>query len=154
MILMPKSTALWLKMNTKLSMKQIADFCELDILLVESLHMGNTNYCNPIETEQLTWEEIHKCESNKILKLKYCFKASLYKKINKKIILSAYQKSMRPQVISWIIYKYPNVAIEKICQLLASTKPYITRVLSNLPIEKTDPVSIGICKYQDLSNLE
>ena len=48
MILMPKSTALWLKMNTKLSMKQIADFCELDILLVESLHMGNTNYCNPI----------------------------------------------------------------------------------------------------------
>ncbi len=154
MILMPKSTALWLKMNTKLSIKQIADFCELDVLLVESLHIGNASYCNPIETEQLTWNEIHRCEVNKEAKLKSSFKVSMYAKMHKKNSLSIHQKTMRPQVISWIMSKYPTASAQKIAKLLASTTPYVTKILADLPSEKIDPVAISICKYEDLKMLE
>ena len=41
---MPKATAVWLVENTKISFKQIADFCNLHELEVKGIADGNDKY--------------------------------------------------------------------------------------------------------------
>ena len=60
--LMPKATAVWLVENTKISFKQIADFCKLHELEVKGIADGDVEKgikaYNPILAGQLTREEI------------------------------------------------------------------------------------------------
>ena len=60
--LMPKATAVWLVENTKISFKQIADFCDLHELEVNGIADGDVEKgikaYNPILAGQLTREEI------------------------------------------------------------------------------------------------
>ena len=66
--MMPKATALWMIENTGLSFKQIADFCGLHELEVQALAdgdvMGGMAPLDPVMNEQLTWEEIRRCEAD------------------------------------------------------------------------------------------
>ena len=59
---MPKATAVWLVENTKISFKQIADFCELHELEIKGIADGDVakgiKAYNPILAGQLTREEI------------------------------------------------------------------------------------------------
>ena len=59
---MPKATAVWLVENTKISFKQIADFCALHELEVKGIANGDVargiKAYNPILAGQLTREEI------------------------------------------------------------------------------------------------
>ena len=59
---MPKATAVWLVENTKISFKQIADFCDLHELEVKGIADGDVakgiKAYNPILSGQLTREEI------------------------------------------------------------------------------------------------
>ena len=59
---MPKATAVWLVENTKISFKQIADFCELHELEVKGIADGDVakgiKSYNPILAGQLTREEM------------------------------------------------------------------------------------------------
>src|SRR5215211_7347552 len=65
--LMPKATAVWLVENTALSFDQIADFCKLHPLEVKAVADGDAAQgikgLDPIQTGQLTREEIQKGES-------------------------------------------------------------------------------------------
>ena len=67
--LMPRATAVWLVENTTLTFKQIADFCELHELEVQAIADGDVSFnimgLNPLETNQLTAEEIKRCEADK-----------------------------------------------------------------------------------------
>ena len=67
--LMPRATAVWLVENTTLTFKQIADFCELHELEVQAIADGDVSFniigINPLETNQLTAEEIKRCEADK-----------------------------------------------------------------------------------------
>ena len=60
--LMPKATAVWLVENTKISFKQIANFCDLHELEVKGIADGDVakgiKAYNPILAGQLTREEI------------------------------------------------------------------------------------------------
>ena len=60
--LMPKATAVWLVENTKISFKQIADFCNLHELEVKGIADGDVakgiKAYNPILAGQLTRDEI------------------------------------------------------------------------------------------------
>ena len=73
--LMPKATAVWLVENTKISFKQIADFCNLHELEVKGIADGDVEKgikaYNPILAGQLTREEIVASseDSNRPLKL-------------------------------------------------------------------------------------
>ena len=62
---MPKATAVWLVENTKISFKQIADFCHLHELEVKGIADGDVakgiKAYNPILAGQLTREEIEAC---------------------------------------------------------------------------------------------
>ena len=59
---MPKATAVWLVENTKISFKQIADFCNLHELEVKGIADGDVakgiKAYNPILAGQLTRDEI------------------------------------------------------------------------------------------------
>ena len=60
--LMPKATAVWLVENTKISFKQIAEFCDLHELEVKGIADGDVargiKAYNPILAGQLTRDEI------------------------------------------------------------------------------------------------
>ena len=60
--LMPKATAVWLVENTKISFKQIADFCKLHELEIKGIADGDVakgiKAYNPILAGQLTREAI------------------------------------------------------------------------------------------------
>ena len=59
---MPKATAVWLVENTKISFKQIADFCDLHELEIKGIADGDVakgiKAYNPILAGQLTREEV------------------------------------------------------------------------------------------------
>ena len=65
---MPKATAVWLVENTALSFDQIADFCKLHPLEVKAIADGDAAQgikgLDPIQTGQLTREEIDKGEAD------------------------------------------------------------------------------------------
>ena len=65
---MPKATAVWLVENTKISFKQIADFCDLHELEVKGIADGDVakgiKAYNPILSSQLTREEIEACSAD------------------------------------------------------------------------------------------
>ena len=66
--LMPKATAVWLVENTALSFDQVADFCKLHPLEVKAIADGDAAQgikgLDPIQTGQLTREEIEKAEAD------------------------------------------------------------------------------------------
>src|SRR5215207_4386194 len=72
--LMPKATAVWLVENTALSFDQIADFCKLHPLEVKAVADGDAAQgikgLDPIQTGQLTREEIQAAESDLSASLK------------------------------------------------------------------------------------
>ena len=65
---MPKATAVWLVENTKISFKQIANFCDLHELEIKGIADGDVakgiKAYNPILAGQLTREEIKLSSEN------------------------------------------------------------------------------------------
>src|SRR6266852_4771049 len=65
--LMPKATAVWLVENTALSFDQVAEFCKLHPLEVKAIADGDAAQgikgLDPIQTGQLTRDEIKKAEA-------------------------------------------------------------------------------------------
>ena len=65
---MPKATAVWLVENTRISFKQIANFCDLHELEIKGIADGDVargiKAYNPILAGQLTREEIEECSKN------------------------------------------------------------------------------------------
>ena len=65
---MPTATAVWLVENTKISFKQIADFCDLHELEIKGIADGDVargiKAYNPILAGQLTREEIEECSKD------------------------------------------------------------------------------------------
>ena len=76
---MPKATAVWLVENTKISFKQIADFCDLHELEIKGIADGDVargiKAYNPILAGQLTRDEIEACskDNTRLLKINKVF---------------------------------------------------------------------------------
>ena len=73
--LQKEATALWLIENTKLTFKQISDFCKLHILEIEKLADGDNpkiiQPLNPIDSGELLEETIKNSEEDENLDLIY-----------------------------------------------------------------------------------
>ena len=71
--LMPKATAIWLIENTSLSFSQISEFCGLHELEIQGIADGDVangmQGYDPIDNNQLTKEEIKRCEEDPSTKL-------------------------------------------------------------------------------------
>ena len=128
---MPKATAVWLVENTKLSFKQIANFCNLHELEVKGIADGDVakgiKAYNPILAGQLTREEIEACSADsarpinlnkKELDIKSQKKGQRYVPLSK--------RQDRPDAILWFIKNYPQLSDGQIAKLVGSTKYTVT----------------------------
>ena len=157
---MPKATAVWLVENTKISFKQIANFCNLHELEVKGIADGDVakgiKAYNPILAGQLTREEIEACSSDSdrpIALNKKELDIKSEKKSQKYIPLSKRQD--RPDAILWLIKNYPQLSDGQIAKLIGSTKNTVTLIknknywnTSNL--SPKDPVVSNLCSQTDI----
>ena len=157
---MPKATAVWLVENTKISFKQIADFCELHELEIKGIADGDVangiKAYNPILAGQLTREEIEECSKNinkplvlnkKILDIKS------EKKVNKYVPLSTRQD--RPEAVLWLTKNYPQLSDGQIVKLVGSTKNTVSSIRNKSywnynNLNPKDPVAMSLFTQKDL----
>ena len=160
--LMPKATAIWLVENTSLTFEQIAEFCGLHLLEVQGIADGDVAVgmrgYNPIDNNQLTKQEIERCEkdSNATLKL---IKSTVIedlpprKKDTKYTPLSLRQE--KPYAILWLIKRYPTeLSSSQIAKLTGSTKNTVDAIRNGTYreaiLEAKSPMDVGLCSYKDL----
>ena len=159
--LMPKATAVWLVDNTTLTFVQIADFCELHELEVQAIADGDVAFnimgISPIDTNQLSWDEIHRCEADRSARLQ-ANKMELNvreKNAKAKKMLSPSQRSDKPNAVAWILKNCPEITDMQICKLIGTTKPTIQSIRDGshrdaANIRAKNPVAIGLCTEKDL----
>ena len=159
---MPKATAVWLVENTKISFKQIADFCNLHELEVKGIADGDVakgiKAYNPILAGQLTREEIEACskdDNKSIILNKKNLDIKSEKKKQRYIPLSKRQD--RPDAIIWLLKNYPHLSNGQIGKLIGSTKSTVSLIrdknywnFSNLSAK--DPVVSNLCNQIDIKN--
>ena len=159
---MPKATAVWLVENTKISFKQIADFCNLHELEVKGIADGDVakgiKAYNPILAGQLTREEIEASskDNNRPLVLnKKTLNINTEKKTPRYIPLSKRQD--RPEAVLWLTKNYPQLSDGQIVKLVGSTKNTVSLIrnknywnASNL--SPKDPVVSNLCSQIDIQN--
>lgn len=162
--MMPKATALWLIENTGLSFDQIADFCGIHSLEVQALAdgdvMGGMAPLDPVLNNQVTAEEIKRCEGDPEARLRFVraeipqpqarAKGARYTPISK--------RQDKPDGIAWLLKNHPELTDAQICKLLGTTKNTISAVRdrthwNSQNIRPRDPVDIGLCTYLDLTKL-
>ena len=160
--LMPKATAVWLVENTKISFKQIADFCNLHELEVKGIADGDVEKgikaYNPILAGQLTREEIEASskDSNRPLVLnKKNLDISDRKKKPRYVPLSKRQD--RPNAVLWFIKNYPRLSDGQIGKLVGSTKNTVALIKNNKywnssNLTPKDPVVSEFCTQTDIEN--
>ena len=161
--LMPKATAVWLVENTKISFKQIADFCDLHELEVKGIADGDVakgiKAYNPILAGQLTREEIEASSQDNnrplVLNKKNLDINNLSKRKQKYIPLSKRQD--RPNAVLWLLKNYPQLSDGQIRKLVGSTKNTVSLIRSNnywnsSNLVQKDPVVSNLCSQIDIKN--
>ena len=159
---MPKATAVWLVENTKISFKQIADFCNLHELEIKGIADGDVakgiKAYNPILAGQLTREEIEassKDLNRPLILNKKILDIKSEKKINKYIPLSKRQD--RPNAALWLIKNYPQLSDTQIAKLVGSTKSTVSLIKNNnywnsSNLFPKDPVVSNLCSQIEIKN--
>ena len=159
---MPKATAVWLVENTKISFKQIADFCALHELEVKGIADGDVakgiKAYNPILAGQLTREEIESSSKdiNRPLALnKKVLDIKSEKKINSYVPLS--KRHDRPEAVLWLTKNYPQLSDGQIVKLVGSTKNTVSTIRNksywnSSNLSPKDPVVSNFCSQIDIQN--
>ena len=157
---MPKATAVWLVENTKISFKQIADFCDLHELEIKGIADGDVakgiKAYNPILAGQLTREVIEECSKdiNKPLVLnKKTLDIKSEKKVNKYVPLSKRQE--RPEAVLWLTKNYSQLSDGQIVKLVGSTKNTVSLIRNkkywnSSNLTPKDPVVFNFCSEADI----
>ncbi len=157
--LMPKVTAIWLIENTALTFSQIAEFCGLHILEVQSLADGDMDAqmvgFDPVAASQLTVDEIKRCEANPSAKLQ--MKEIQYIEETKptKKYMPRSKRQDRPDAIAWLVKYYPDIPDKDICNLLGTTRIAIKSIKNKTHknysnIKPRSPVALGLCSEAEL----
>jgi len=159
---MPKATAVWLVENTKISFKQIADFCDLHELEVKGIADGDVakgiKAYNPILAGQLTRDEIEESSKNNERPLKLNKKVldiKSEKKTNRYVPLSKRQD--RPEAVLWLTKNYPQLSDGQIVKLVGSTKNTVSAIRNknywnSTNLAPKDPVISNLCSQVDIEN--
>jgi hypothetical protein len=132
--LMPKATAVWLIDNTTLTFRQIAKFCEIHELEIQTIADGdiaaNIQGVSPVNNGQLSWEEIHRCEADAAADLVPNKLENDVREHNAKAkkVLSPTQRSEKQGAILWLMVNYPEVADKEIRRLLQTTDSTIKKI--------------------------
>ena len=160
--LMPKATAVWLVENTALSFDQIADFCKLHPLEVKAVADGDSAQgikgLDPIQTGQLTREEIEAAEADPNHRLKLADpKVRLPEAKRKKgpRYTPVSRRQDRPNAILWLVRNHPELKDSQIMRLVGTTKSTIDAIRERTHwnaanLQPMDPVTLGLCSQIDL----
>lgn len=159
--LMPKATAVWLIDNTNLSFDQIADFCGMHPLEVQGIADGEVAIGivgkSPVESGQLTAEEVARCEKDADARLTLADDARKY--MSNRVKGSRYtpvaRRQDKPDAIAWLLKTYPELADAQIVRLIGTTKSTIEAIRSkshwnSQNIKAKDPVMLGLCTQVDM----
>src|SRR5579884_1194002 len=160
--LMPKATAVWLLENTALTFDQVADFCKLHPLEVKAIADGDAAQgikgLDPIQTGQLTREQIAEAEANPDVRLKLtppkvALPASQRRKGPRYTPVSRRQD--RPNAILWLVRNHPELRDSAIMRLVGTTKSTIASIRdrthwNSANLTPMDPVTLGLCSQLDL----
>jgi uncharacterized protein len=160
--LMPKATAVWLVENTALSFDQVAEFCKLHPLEVKAIADGDAAQgikgLDPIQTGQLSREEIEKAEGEpdyrlKLLDPKVRLPVAKRKKGPRYTPVSRRQD--RPNAILWLVRNHPELKDAQIMRLVGTTKSTIQSIRERThwnaqTLQPMDPVTLGLCSQIDL----
>lgn len=161
-VLMPKATAVWLIENTALTFAQVADFCGLHPLEVQSIAddeiaVGMVGF-DPISNGQLTKEEIERCQKDPDARLVMAeanvprpttrTKGPRYTPVAK--------RQDKPDAIAWLVKNFPELSDGQIGRLVGTTKPTIAAVRERTHwninnIKPRDPVALGLVARDDLT---
>ena len=159
---MPKATAIWLVENTALTFVQISEFSGLHELEIQGIAdgevaVGMRGY-DPIDNNQLTKEEIERCEKNtearlNLIKSEIIDDLPPRKKDSKYTPLSLRQE--KPYAILWLLKRYPSeLSSSQIAKLTGSTKNTVEAIKNGTyreaVLEAKSPMDVGLCTYQDL----
>ena len=164
--LMRKATAVWLVENTSLTFTQIANFCGLHELEVQGIADGDVASGiigqNPINSGQLTREEISRCENNSKadLALKQSasdiIKASAKKKTGKYTPIA--RRSDKPDGIFYLLKYYPEITNVKIKKLIGTTDKMIDSIRNKTHwnmknLKPRDIVLLGLCSQSQFNDV-
>ena len=158
--LMPKATAVWLVDNTTLTFRQIADFVGMHELEISGIADGEVAVgikgFDPIVNNQLTADEIKRCEGDPISRLSL-IKRQVAPEPKKKgpRYTPVSKRQERPQAIAWLVRYHPEMEDSQISKLLGTTKPTIQSIRDRTHwnianIQPVDPVALGLCRQIDL----
>ncbi|PPR47332.1 MAG: hypothetical protein CFH19_00581 [Alphaproteobacteria bacterium MarineAlpha5_Bin9] len=162
---MPKATAVWLIENTALTFKQISQFCHLHELEVQGIADGDVapgmQGFNPIDNNQLTKEEILRCEKDpesslNLIQSNFSQILPPKKKDTKYTPISLRQE--KPYAILWLIKRYPEqLKDSQIAKLTGSTKNTVDAIRNGTyreaVLETKSPMDVGLCSYEDLEKV-
>lgn len=158
--LMPKATALWLIDNTMLTFGQIAEFCGVHILEVQTIADGESHTpivpFDPIVNQQLTAEEIKRCEQDENATLQMmALKNPLPNRKAGRKYTPVSKRSEKPDAIAWVLKHHPQLSAKQIMKLIGTTVKTIEAIKDRShrnaqTIKPRCPVVLGICKQIEL----
>jgi len=159
--LMRKATAVWLVENTSLTFSQIANFCGLHELEVSGIADGEVasgiRGMDPITSNQLTEQEIKRCESDPNSKLELVINPATIGETKRRgpRYTPLSKRQDKPTAIAWLVKFYPDLPDSQIIKLVGTTKPTIKAIRERshwniTNIVPTDPVLLGLCKQVEL----
>lgn len=159
--IMQKATAVWLVDNTTLTFKQVADFTGLHDLEVQGIAdgevAGGIKGFDPLVNNQLTQDEITRCEQNPRakLQLKYNAAADGEEKRKGPRYTPLSKRQDRPSAIAWLVKFHPELSDGQVSKLVGTTKPTIQSIRERTHwnianILTVDPVALGMCKQVEL----
>lgn len=160
-LLMPKATAVWLVDNTALTFDQIAQFCTLHTLEVKAIADGESAQgikgLDPIQTGQLSRDEIAKAEGDPAHKLKLSSPKVHVPELKRKgpRYTPVSKRQDRPNAILWLVRNHPELKDSQISRLVGTTKSTIEQIRdrthwNSANLTPMDPVTLGLCTQIDL----
>lgn len=161
-VLMPKATAVWLIENTALTFDQVAAFCGLHPLEVQSIADGEVAIgmagFDPISSGQLTQDEIDRCSADpaQALQLAEVNVPRPTTRTKGPRYTPVARRQDRPDGIAWLLRNFPELSDGQIARLVGTTKPTINGIRDRTHwnianIKPRDPVALGLCGREDLS---
>ena len=158
--LMPKATAVWLIEKTALTFTQIADFCGMHPLEVQAIADGEVAQgivgYDPVANQQVTNEEIKRCEKSADARLKLMPPANASKVKRGARYTPVAKRNDRPDAIAFVLRNFPQLTEAQVIKLLGTTKDTIQKVRerthwNSANIKPRDPVILGLCSQTDLN---
>jgi hypothetical protein len=147
-----------------LTFKQIAEFCGLHELEVNGIADGEVasgiRAINPIINNQLTLEEIKRCELDQLANLTlFNNPAAEGEKRSKGPKYTPLSKRQdKPAAIAWVVKFHPEISDAQISKLIGTTKNTIKAIRERThwninSLTPTDPVILGLCRQTELDKV-